>query len=54
MGNNNKRGRYGKYGERKRLKRLRIKKIDKTYRTNQDTISLNCDEFCPGWMRKGS
>ncbi len=23
----------------------------KVYRTNRDTISLNCDEFCPGWLR---
>lgn len=36
----------------KRKTKKAKRQVDKTYRTNPDTISLNCDEFCPGWMRE--
>jgi hypothetical protein len=28
----------------------KAERIDKKYRTNIDTISLNCEEFCPSWL----
>ncbi|MBU1102402.1 hypothetical protein KJ853_01960 [Patescibacteria group bacterium] len=40
--------------ERKKIMKKMKKKSkqpNKIYRTNKDTISLNCDEFVPSWMR---
>lgn len=45
-----KKDKRNKLGKKKQPKK--VEKINKKYSTNKDTISLNCDEFCPGWMTR--
>ncbi len=44
-----KKDKRNKPGKKKQPKKR--ERINKKYKTNVDTISLNCLEFCPGWMR---
>ncbi len=45
-----KKDKRNKPGKKKQPKKK--ERIDKKYKTNVDTIGLNCLEFCPGWMRR--
>jgi len=44
-----KKDKRNKQGKKKQPKKA--ERVNKKYSVNEDTISLNCDEFCPGWMR---